>query len=256
MAGSTMLAAMLAERAIAEELMDAEDLAPETYASVLHDLAQVNTLTLARRPTLRFLAQVQRRLGKQQLDAARTAGVKPRIAPVHLRILDVGFGDGDMLRAIARWAAKRHVTVDLVGIDLNPNSAPTARAATPADMAIDYRTGDYADLANEPWDIILSSLVAHHMTHDQLVAFLAFMDRHARAGWFINDLHRHRFAYMGYPLLAGLMRWHPIVRHDGRLSIARSYRPAEWPPILAEAYISGSRVQRQFPFRLCISKIL
>jgi 2-polyprenyl-3-methyl-5-hydroxy-6-metoxy-1,4-benzoquinol methylase len=247
---------MLEQRAIAEELMDADDLPPETYAAVLHDLAQVNTLTLARRPTLRFLAQVQKRLATQQVNAIRATGAKARVAPVHLKILDVGFGDGDMLRAIARWAANRHLTVELVGIDLNPNSAPAARAATPADILIDYRTGDYADLAGQDWDVILSSLVVHHMTHEQLVAFLRFMAAEARAGWFINDLHRHSFAYMGYPLLAGMMRWHPIVRHDGRLSIARSYRPAEWPPILAEADIADACIERHFPFRLCVSKIL
>jgi 2-polyprenyl-3-methyl-5-hydroxy-6-metoxy-1,4-benzoquinol methylase len=226
---------MLESRAIAEELMDAEDLPPETYTAVLHDLAQVNTLTMARRATLNFL----NKLGKRPL-----------------KILDVGFGDGDMLRAIHRWAAKRHLTVDLTGIDLNPNSVAAAQSATPADMAIAYRTGDYASLAGEEWDVILSSLVAHHMTHDQLIAFLRFMDAEARAGWFINDLHRHSFPYLGYPLLATLMRWHPIVRHDGRLSIARSYRPAEWPSILAEADIAGSSVERHFPFRLCVSKIL
>jgi 2-polyprenyl-3-methyl-5-hydroxy-6-metoxy-1,4-benzoquinol methylase len=226
---------MLENRTIAEELMDAEDLPPDTYTAVLHDLAQVNTLTMARRPTLNFLGKL---------------GNRP------LKILDVGFGDGDMLRAIHRWAARRHVSVELVGIDLNPNSVAAAQFATPANMAISYRTGDYADLAGQNWDVIISSLVAHHMAHDQLTAFLRFMDAEARAGWFINDLHRHRLAYLGYPLLATLMRWHPIVRHDGHLSIARSYRPAEWRPILAEAEVTGASIDRIFPFRLCVSKIL
>lgn len=247
---------MLETRAIAEELMDAEDLPPETYTAVLHDLAQVNTLTMARRPTLNFLARVQQSMGAAQVEAALARGVKSRVAPAHLKILDVGFGDGDMLRTIHHWAAKRHLTVELVGIDLNANSIAAARAATPADMAIDYRAGDYADLAGQDWDVILSSLVAHHMTHDQLVAFLRFMEAEAKLGWFINDLQRHRFAYMGYPILATLMRWHPIVRHDGRLSIARSYRPAEWPPILAEAGITAASIERHFPFRLCISRFL
>ena len=80
------------------------------------------------------------------------------------------------------------------------------------------------------------------------------MDAHARVGWLINDLHRHRFAHAGFPLLATLFGWHRIVRHDGTLSIARSYRPAEWPPILAEAGVSGARVIRVFPFRLCVEK--
>ena len=227
---------MLAERAIADELMDADDLDAATYAAVVHDLARVNTLTMARRPTLAFLAR--------SLKGATT-----------FRLLDVGFGDGDMLRTVARWAKQRGVKVELVGIDLNPRSAPAASAATPNDMAIDYRTGDYEELAGEGWDFIVSSLVAHHMTREQLVAFLRFMDREAAKGWLVNDLHRHGFAYMGFPLLATLMRWHPIVRHDGRLSIARSYRPDEWPPLLAEAGVAGAEIYRTFPFRLCVSKI-
>ncbi|HEX7657269.1 MAG TPA: methyltransferase type 12, partial [Sphingomonas sp.] len=76
----------------------------------------------------------------------------------------------------------------------------------------------------------------------------------AALGWLVSDLHRHRFAHRGFPLLARLMRWHPIVRHDGTLSIARSYRPDEWPAILAEAGIDHARVYRAFPFRLCVER--
>jgi 2-polyprenyl-3-methyl-5-hydroxy-6-metoxy-1,4-benzoquinol methylase len=227
-------ALMLGRRAIAEELMDAEDLDAQTYAAVVHDLAKVNTLTIARRPTINFLKSLRTK---------------------RLRILDVGFGDGDMLRAIAHWARRNAVDATLVGIDLNPRSAIAAKQATSNHLNIDYRTGDYADLAGEQWDVILSSLVAHHMTHEQLIAFIRFMDAHAKAGWFINDLHRHGFAYLGFPLLAAIMRWHPIVRHDGQLSIARSYRPNEWPAILDEADVSGATISRNFPFRLCVSKI-
>ena len=225
---------MLTTRAIAEELMDADDLDAGTYAAVVHDLAKVNTLTMARRPTLAFLAKLTK---------------KP------MRILDVGYGDGDMLRRIATWATASGRNVDLVGIDLNPRSALAAREAALIALNIDYRTGDYAHLADESWDVISSSLVAHHMTHEQLIAFIRFMDAHSKAGWFINDLHRHGFAYLGFPLLATLMRWHPIVRHDGQLSIARSYRPHEWPAILDEAGVTGATITRKFPFRLCISKI-
>ena len=102
---------------------------------------------------------------------------------------------------------------------------------------------------------IISSLVAHHMTHAQLIAFLRFMEREAARGWLVNDLHRHRFAHRGFPILARLCGWHPIVRHDGTLSIARSYRPGEWPPILAEAGIDRARVYRAFPFRLCVERL-
>jgi 2-polyprenyl-3-methyl-5-hydroxy-6-metoxy-1,4-benzoquinol methylase len=248
---------MLTARAIAEELMDADDLDAGTYAAVVHDLAKVNTLTVARRPTIKFLAAVRQRLVIKRLAALQKNDetLRHRLGPIRMKILDVGFGDGDMLRSIGRWAARNAVDATLVGIDLNPRSALAANEATPADLKIDYRTGDYADLARDGWDVIVSSLVAHHMTHDQLVAFIRFMDAEAQAGWFINDLHRHGFAYLGFPLLATIMRWHPIVRHDGQLSIARSYRPHEWPAILDEAGVSGATVSRNFPFRLCVSKI-
>src|SRR3546814_16642259 len=93
---------------------------------------------------------------------------------------------------------------------------------------IAYRTGDYADLAQEPWDFIISSLVAHHMSNAERLAFLAFMERHASRGWFVNDLYRHAFAYHGFPLLARLLRLPPIVLADCPLSIARAFRPSDW----------------------------
>lgn len=226
----------LAIRAQQEERMDDPALDAATYAAVLRDLARVNRVTMAARPTLNFLA---RAIGDRR----------------SFRLLDVGFGDGDMLRRIAHWARRRGIDAQLVGIDLNPRSAAIAQADTPPDLGIDYRMGDYADLAGEGWDMIVSSLVAHHMTHAQLVAFLRFMDGESRLGWFVNDLHRHGLAHFGFPLLATIMRWQPIVKADGTLSIARSYRPGEWPPILAEAGVTGARVSRVFPFRLCVSKI-
>ena len=227
---------MLAERLVAEELMDDPALDAETYRAVLLDLARVNRATLAYRPTLDFL---RRAIGNRRA----------------FRLLDVGFGSGDMLREIARWASKRGIAADLTGIDLNPRSADVAAAFPSLGAPIRYLAGDYADLAGGGFDCVISSLVAHHMSHEQLVAFLRFMEREAGAGWFVNDLHRHGFAWAAYPLLARIEGWHHIVRLDGQTSIARSYRPAEWPPILAEAGIEGARVRRWFPFRLCTEKI-
>lgn len=226
----------LATRTIAEELMDADDLDAATYSAVVGDLAKVNVVTMARRPTLSFVA--------------RALGARKRF-----KLLDVGFGDGDMLRAIADWAKKHGIDAELVGVDLNPRSELAATAHTPPGMAIRWITGDYADLAGQGWDMVVSSLVAHHMTHAQLVAFLRFMDRESTMGWLVNDLHRHGFAHWGFPVLARMFGWHRIVRLDGTLSIARSYRPGEWPPILAEAGVSDARVYRAFPFRLCVERL-
>lgn len=228
----------LAIRVRQAEQMDADDLDPATYAAILKDLDRVNALTMARRPTLAFLRRAL--AGRESF-----------------RLLDVGFGQGDMLRAIARWAQKRNISAELIGVDLNPNSAPSAAAATPADLRISYWTGDYADLAGGGFDLVVSSLVAHHMSDAELVAFLRFMEKEARVGWMVNDIHRLRLAYAGYPVLARIMRWHRIVREDGTLSIARGFRPAEWTPLLAEANIpvSAAKVVRRFPFRLCVERL-
>ncbi|MFS0738061.1 methyltransferase domain-containing protein [Sphingomonas sp. 1P06PA] len=226
----------LAVRDRRPEQMDAPDLPADVYAAVLTDLAKVNRLTLSARPTLAFL--------KRALAGRATA-----------RILDVGFGDGDMLRTIARWGRSRGLALELVGIDLNPGSAAVAAAATPPDLAIDWRTGDCAALAGEGWDVVLSSFVAHHMSDAELNAFLRFMENESAIGWLVNDLHRHWFAHAGYPLLARLMRWHRIVREDGTLSIARSFRREDWVAILARAGITQARIVRRFPFRLCVERL-
>jgi 2-polyprenyl-3-methyl-5-hydroxy-6-metoxy-1,4-benzoquinol methylase len=225
----------LAERLRAEELMDDPALDPATFHAVLADLAKVNRITFAYRPTLAFLA--------------RAVGRRERF-----RLLDVGFGDGDMLRKIAWWAQRRGIAAELTGIDLNPRSAAAAEATPSPGAPIRYLTGDYAELAGEGFDCVVSSLVAHHMTDEQLAAFLRFMEREAASGWFVNDLHRHRLSHAGWPLLASAMGWHRIVRLDGHTSIARSFRPAEWRALLAREGLAEARVRRWFPFRLCVER--
>lgn len=227
----------LSIRSRQEEQMDAPDLDPAIYERVLHDLARVNRWTFTAWPALAFLGRA-------------VGGVK------RFRLLDVGFGDGDVLRAIARWARKRGIETDLVGVDLNEKSIKAARDATPADLMIDYRAGDYLDQEG-PFDFIISSQVTHHMTDDQLLTFIRHMEAQARMGWLICDLHRHGFAHWGFPLLARLLGVHRIVREDGQLSIRRSFRADDWRAILGGAGVSLDQVQivRRFAFRLCVERV-
>jgi SAM-dependent methyltransferase len=227
----------LARRIRRDEQMDDPALDPAVYERVLRDLGRINAWTLAARPTLGFLRRA-------------TKGMAA------FRLLDVGFGHGDMLRRIARWARRRGIAVDLVGVDLNERSEAAARAVTPVTMPIDYRTGDYRDVAG-PFDFVVSSLVAHHMTDEQLDAFIRFMEENATRGWLINDLHRHSLAYRLFPLLPRLIGAHRIVREDGRLSIARAFRPREWREILGRAGLPDgeARIVRRFPFRLCVERL-
>ncbi|RST32230.1 methyltransferase domain-containing protein [Sphingomonas ginkgonis] len=216
--------------------MDSPHLAFEEYGKVLADLATVNSWTLAARPTLLFLKSA--------------VGARPRFS-----VLDVGFGRGDMLCQIAAWAVRNGKEVELHGVDLNQKSLASALEAT-AGLPVQLHVGDYKDLPG-PFDCVVSSLVAHHMGDSELHDFIGYMEGHARLGWLINDLHRHAFAYLGYPWLARLLRVHRIVREDGQLSIARSFRSADWATILDGAGLppGAATIARHFPFRLCVERL-
>ena len=228
----------LRHRSHAPELMDGDAVPQEVFAACIEDLATVNTVTLARRPTLAFVDRA--------LEATRPDRT--------LTILDVGFGAGDMLRAVARLLARKGRRARLVGFDVNPRSEPVARRLTPEAMEIDYRTGD-AFAFPDPVDLVISSLVTHHMDDAQIVQFLDWMERRATLGWFVNDLHRHWLAYHGFRGLAAAMRWHRFVRHDGPLSVARAFRRDDWDVLVGRAGLAGRpKVRWVFPFRYCVER--
>lgn len=227
-----------AARSDEPELMDTDCVDATDYALCLRDLSRVNTVTLARRPTLAWLDRAMRR---------RRAGEA-------ISVYDVAYGHGDMLRAVARWGVRRHRPVQLRGIDLNPDAAATARAASPS-LMLELQTGDVLTATPDPApDYIMSSLFTHHLTDAQVVTFLRWMDGTARHGWFVNDLHRHAVPYYGFRLLARVMRWHRFVQHDGPVSIARAFRRADWQALLAQAGVTA-RIEWRFPFRLCVNHL-
>ncbi|TVS83931.1 methyltransferase domain-containing protein [Mycobacterium helveticum] len=225
----------LAVRSTAPEVLEDESVALADYRRCLADLAVVNRMTLTHRPALRWLARATRTLP----------------AGAEISVLDVGYGDGDLLRAIARWADRRGLKARLSGIDLNPRSAAAAHDATPPELAIDYRIGDvFAHTPDEPPQFIVSSQFTHHLSDREVVEFLMWLQANSVRGWHIADLHRSSLAYHFFTVLARVMRWHPIVRSDGRISIARSFRRADWQKYLDQA---GVRAEISwYACRLCV----
>ncbi|MFN3592886.1 MAG: methyltransferase domain-containing protein, partial [Thermaurantiacus sp.] len=191
-------------------------------------------------PTLRFL---------DRLTAGWPAGAE-------LRVLDVGVGQGGMLRSIHRWARGRGLVPRLTGLDLNPRCLAAARAATPADMEIAWAQADALAYAPaQPPHAIVTSLFMHHLSDAEVLRFLRWQEQAASHGWFVNDLHRHWFAWGGFWLLSRAARWHRFVQHDGPLSVRRAFVRAEWQELLAAAGISGAEVRWNMPFRLCVSRL-
>ncbi len=221
------------------EMMDLPDTPPADYAAALRDLAAVNRITRTHAPILAWLQQATR-----GWPVGRT-----------LSLLDVASGHGDLLRAIHRWATRAGFVPILSGVDLNPRSAAEAAAHTPSDMTITWHTADVFDFVpGPPPDFIVSAQFAHHLSDGQIVTLLQWMELHAGRGWLLADIHRHVIPYYGFPLLCRLFFWHPIVRIDGQISVARSLTPQEWRALLARAGLEA-KVRWHAIFRISIGRI-
>jgi SAM-dependent methyltransferase len=220
--------------------MDTLEVDAPDFARCLADLETVNRLSRATAPTLGFLGRLTRGWPKGS----------------ELRVLDAGSGEGAMLRTIHRWAAARGLVPRLTGVDLNPHATAAARAQTPPGLDIAFVTGDIlaAETGARP-HAVTSALFAHHLDDATLGAFLAFMERTASRGWFVNDLHRHPVAWYGFRAIAGVAGWHRFVQHDGPVSIARAFVTDDWRRLLAASGIDGAEIRWHFPFRLCVSRL-
>ena len=215
----------------------------EELRACLHDIARVNRLTFAHRPTIAWLGEIL---------TARPA------SSALLRIVDVGCGDGDMLRQIDAWAAGHGIVVALTGIDINANAIRAAKEATPSSQSIKWIVGDaLSDSIAGEIDIAVCSLLTHHLTNQQIVEFLRWMEQRTRLGWFINDLHRQPVPYHLFRLLARFANWHPFVKNDGPVSIRRSFVAEDWKTLCADAGlpVESLLIREYRPARLCVGRI-
>ncbi len=231
-----------AEPASLPELMD-QPCTYEELSACLRDIARVNQLTMAYRPTLHWLGEL-------------VAGTPKRTEAI--QIVDVGCGYGDSLRRIHAWATRRGIAVSLTGIDLNADAIRAAAAATPANMGIRWVHGDA--FSYEPAagiDVVLSSLLTHHLADVEIVQFLAWMERTTRRGWFVNDLHRTEFPYRAFRLLVKVLPFHRFVQYDGLVSIRRSFLVEDWRRLCLQAELPRNEVSiREYrPARLCVGRM-
>ena len=224
------------------ELMDG-DCSYEDFRGCLGNLEQVNRWLLGYRPTLTWLTRLMARL--------------PRGLPDAVHIVDVGSGGGDLLRQIAGWARRHNFAVQLTGIDLNPYAARAAAEFTPKELGIAWVTGDALEYRpNKPADIVVSSLMAHHLEDEEIIALLRWMESTAQAGWFINDLERSEWSCRVFGWVAEVVGWHRFVRHYGPVSFRRAFLKEDWLRLLAKAGVprEAATVEHWWPGRLCVGR--
>jgi SAM-dependent methyltransferase len=221
------------------ELMD-EPCSRDVMRACLRDLARVNRWFLGYRPTLKWL---QAMVG--------LAGNEP------VRILDVGCGYGDALRRVEQWAREGGVAVELTGVDLNPDTIAVATEASGPESAIKWVAGNVFDCGGPVRPhLIVSSLFAHHLSDEDVVRFVRWMEMNAELGWFINDLSRAPIPYHLFRWFSKAAGLHPFVQHDGPVSFLRAFVPDDWRRLCAAAGLKRDAIEivSYKPARLCVSR--
>ncbi|MCI0546784.1 MAG: methyltransferase domain-containing protein [Candidatus Rokubacteria bacterium] len=212
------------------ELIDHEVPSAERRRT-LGDVSRLNALFLGRRCTL---IHVKRLLAR--FPGERTATV-----------LDVGTGAADIPRALARWARRARRRLRIVALDRDHDTLDrVARKTVAGYPEISLVRGDALALPIAPRgvDIVISAMTLHHLEPDAAVGYFRAMAAATRVGFVVNDLARSRRAYLLVWLVTRVLARSPISRHDGPLSVRRSYTTTEVTELCRRAGILDVVVHR------------
>jgi 2-polyprenyl-3-methyl-5-hydroxy-6-metoxy-1,4-benzoquinol methylase len=182
------------------------------------------------RDALDKIASINQMLGGNKLTLH---GVKDMLSTAEqdrkFTIVDVGCGNGDMLRALADYATTKGLTFNLIGIDANNFTITHARDLSKNYANISYRCEDIFDkeFENLKHDIVLCTLTLHHFKDDQIEKLLRVFYKNATLGVVINDLHRSKIAYRSFQALCRVFRLNDMSREDGLVSILRGFKKVD-----------------------------
>jgi ubiquinone/menaquinone biosynthesis C-methylase UbiE len=202
------------------------------------DIARVNGLFGGRMVTL---AHVKRLLAA--VPATRT-----------ITVVDVGTGAADIPRAVVRWARRAGRRIRVFALDRDEATLRIAGEVVREYPEISFIRGDALSLPIRPSavDLTISAMTLHHLEPDAGVRYLAEMDAAARLGFVVNDLVRSHVAHAVVWLLTRFVTRSAISRHDGPLSVRRSYTPAEVGQLCEKAGLPDVGVVHHWPFlRFC-----
>lgn len=169
-----------------------------------------------------------------------------------IRLLDVATGNGDIPLALVGWGKRRGLQVEVTAVDCNPQMVELARRRTAgAPIRVEQADGRRLPYEANAFDVAVCNLALHHLDDAGAADLLREMDRVTASGWVVSDLERHPAAYWGARLLARVAWRSPLTRHDGPLSVLRSFTLAEARRLVDGAAVSA-RVHRHFPLWLAV----
>ncbi len=167
-----------------------------------------------------------------------------------LTLLDVGTGAGDIPELARATAARGGIRLETMGLEITSALALASRARSGTAVA-----GSALDLpfADHSIDIVTCSQVLHHFESANVARLLAEMDRVARVRVIVADLRRAWAAAAGFWFASFALGFHPVVRHDGVVSVLRGFRAAELSTAVLTATGRRADVQNRRGFRVTAS---
>ncbi len=199
---------------------------------------------------LQKIAIINRILGGNRITID---GVKKLIANEPDRefsIIDIGCGNGDMLRELDDFALRNNLNFKLTGIDANPATIQNAKELSDQSR-ISFRTLDIfsSEFESQKCDIILCTLTLHHFSDEQILALLQQFKKMALVGIVINDLQRSKVAYKLFKLICAIFSLNQMSREDGLVSILRGFKKQDLLEYCQKAGISKYLIKWRWAFR-------
>lgn len=224
-----------AQRSSEKELLDEENIPLADLHQNLKELAFINTFLGGFSVTRFGLSQLL-------LDKTKT-----------YHLADIGCGGGDNLIAIANWAKKNNVKVELSGIDMKMEAIAYAEKNCSKYPNIHFIVSDYKlTQFKEPVDVIVSSLFCHHLNEQELMECILWMSQNARTGFLINDLQRNKIAYYSIKWLTALFSKSYLVKNDAAVSVSRGFKKRELNELLRKSGVKNYSISWKWAFRYLI----
>ncbi len=145
-----------------------------------------------------------------------------------ITIVDLGCGNGAMLRTLAMYARKKKLKFQLIGIDANVHTLEYAESLSQDFDEIQYKNIDVfsKEFDTISYDIVVATLFMHHFDEREILSLVQQSSAKTTIGVVINDLHRHWLSYYLFKVFS-LFFGNKMTRHDGAISILRGFKKEE-----------------------------
>ncbi len=187
---------------------------------------------------------------------AITRHLYPRLAAMSgtATVLDLGTGSAAVPVAIMRWSQRHGRSVSFVGVDWAPRNLTVARRLTRHAPGIRLVRADAAHLPLAPLsvDFAISSLFIHHLTPPQVIRVLRAAFDATRQRLIMSDAVRGQLPLFFFKLGEPIFARNYLTRHDGELSIQRSYTPAELLQLAEAAGLPTPKVYTHWLWRMTL----